>query len=98
CGRLLKTKRAARHEARRACHSPRAISVIHRGRNAARASESTARPTFAVEPCRPPWCDQIPTPAENQLYPYSEHTRAHPRSQRSGKLLVIEGVRSTENR
>ncbi len=36
---------------------------------------------------RPPWCDQIPTPAENQLCPYSEHTCAHRHSHGSGKLF-----------
>ena len=38
-------------------------------------------------PCRPPWCDQIPTPAENQLYPYLEHTCAHRDSHGFGKLF-----------
>jgi hypothetical protein len=33
------------------------------------------------------WCDQIPTPTENQLYPYSEHTCAHRHSQGYGKLF-----------
>jgi hypothetical protein len=34
------------------------------------------RPTVAEQP---PWCDRISTPAENQLYPFSEHTCAHRR-------------------
>jgi hypothetical protein len=33
------------------------------------------------------WCDQIPTPAENQLYPYWEHSCAHRHSHDFGKLL-----------
>src|SRR4029453_5277844 len=45
-------------------------------------------------PCRPSWCDQIPTPAENHLYPYLEHTCSHRHSHDSGKLLVIERVKS----
>ena len=32
-------------------------------------------------------CDQIPTPAENYLYPYSEHSWAHRRSHDYGKLF-----------
>ena len=32
------------------------------------------------------WCDQIPTPTENQLYPYSEHSCAHRHSHDFGKL------------
>jgi hypothetical protein len=35
----------------------------------------------------PAWCDQIPTPAENQLYPYSEHTSAHRHSRGSRRLF-----------
>jgi hypothetical protein len=60
---------------------------------AARASESAAlryaaRPTLGGEPpARPRWCDQIPTPAENQLYPYSEHSCAHRHSHDFGKLV-----------
>jgi hypothetical protein len=44
---------------------------------------------LAGEPLETARCDQIPTPAENQLYPYSEHTCAHRHSHGSGKLLVI---------
>jgi hypothetical protein len=40
-----------------------------------------------AEPFARQWCDQIPTPTENQLYPYSEHTRAYRRSHGSGKLF-----------
>ena len=47
---------------------------------------------------RPPGCDQIPTPAENQLCPYSEHTCAHRHAHGSRKLLVIEGVKSPQTR
>jgi hypothetical protein len=58
-----------------------------------RANESAAlryaaRPTLGGKPsARPRWCDQIPTPAENQLYPYSEHSCAHRRSHDFGKLF-----------
>jgi hypothetical protein len=38
-------------------------------------------------PARPRWCDQIPTPAKNQLYPYSEHSCAHRHSHDFGKLF-----------
>ena len=34
----------------------------------------------------PQWCDQIPTPLENQLYPYSEHSCAPSHSHHFGKL------------
>jgi hypothetical protein len=33
------------------------------------------------------WCDRIPTPEENQLYPYSEHSCAHRHSHGFGKLF-----------
>jgi hypothetical protein len=47
-----------------------------------------ARPALAGEPLRiATWCDQIPTPTENQLYPYSEHTCAHRHSHGSRKLF-----------
>ena len=45
----------------------------------------------------PAWCDQIPTPAENQLYPYSGHSCAHRHPHGSGKLF-IDGRQITENR
>ena len=45
----------------------------------------------------PAWCDQIPTPAENQLYPYSGHSGAHRHPHDSGKLF-IEGHQITGNR
>jgi hypothetical protein len=38
--------------------------------------------------CGPPWCDQIPTPTENQLYPYSEHSCAPRHSHDSRKLFA----------
>jgi hypothetical protein len=38
-------------------------------------------------PARLRWCDQIPTPAENQLHPYSEHSCAHRHSHGFGKLF-----------
>jgi hypothetical protein len=38
--------------------------------------------------CGPPWCDQIPTPTENQLYPYSEQSCAPRHSLDSRKLFV----------
>ena len=38
-------------------------------------------------PTRPRCCDQIATPAENQLYPYSEHSCAHRHSHDFGKLF-----------
>jgi hypothetical protein len=44
-----------------------------------------ARP-WRASPCRPLWCDQIPTLAENQPCPHSQHTCAHRHSQGSGKL------------
>jgi hypothetical protein len=65
---------------------------------AAQAGGVTVRASCRGCPCRPPWCDQIPTPAENQLYPYSEHTCAHRHSHDSGKLLVIERVKSPKTR
>src|SRR5258708_3810925 len=58
-----------------------------------RANESAAlryaaRLTLGGElPARPRWCDQISTPAENQLYPYSEHSCAHRHSHDFGKLF-----------
>ena len=55
-------------------------------------------PEPATPPARPRWCDQIPTPAENQLYPYSEHSCAHRHSHDSGKLFAIEGVKSPKTR
>jgi hypothetical protein len=45
----------------------------------------------------PPWCDQIPTPAENQLNPYSGHSCAHRHPHDFGKLF-IEGRQIIENR
>jgi hypothetical protein len=33
------------------------------------------------------WCDQIPTPAKNQLYPYSGHSCAHRHPHDFGKLF-----------
>src|SRR5215510_15576073 len=45
---------------------------------------------------QPSRCDQISTPAENQLYPFSEHTCAHRHSHGARKLLVIGGVESTK--
>ena len=42
----------------------------------------------------PSRCDQISTPAENPLDPFSEHTCAHRHSHGSRKLPVIEGVES----
>ena len=41
----------------------------------------------AARASRPRWCDQIPTPAENQLYPYSEHSCAPRNSHDFGKLF-----------
>jgi hypothetical protein len=38
-------------------------------------------------------CDQIPTPAKNQLYPYSGHSCAHRHPHDFGKLF-IEGRQS----
>ncbi|UPJ48746.1 hypothetical protein IVB30_37990 [Bradyrhizobium sp. 200] len=43
------------------------------------------------------WCDQIPTPAENQLYPYSGHSCAH-RHPHDFRKLFIEGRQIAENR
>ena len=36
----------------------------------------------------PAWCDQIPTPAKNQLYPYSGHSCAHRHPHDFGKLFI----------
>src|SRR5579871_1327050 len=36
----------------------------------------------------PQWCDQIPTPAENQPHPYSEHSCAPSHSHDSGRLAA----------
>jgi hypothetical protein len=56
----------------------------------ARINESAAG---GEAPGQPRWCDQIPTPAENQLYPYSEHSYAHRHSHDFGKLFGDEGVK-----
>jgi hypothetical protein len=57
-------------------------------RNGARASRGAVLPA---------WCDQIPTPVENQLYPYSGHSCAHRHPHGFGKLF-IEGRQITETR
>jgi hypothetical protein len=44
-------------------------------------------PEPATSAARPRWCDQIPTLAENQLYPYSEHSCAHRHSHDFGKAV-----------
>ena len=36
----------------------------------------------------PAWCDQISTPAKNQLYPYSGHSCAHRHPHDFGKLFI----------
>jgi hypothetical protein len=48
-------------------------------------------------PVMPAWCDQIPTPGENQLHPYSGHSCAHCRPHGFGKLF-IERRQITESR
>jgi hypothetical protein len=48
-------------------------------------------------PARPRWCDQISTPAENQLYPYSEHSCAHRHSHDFGKLFGDQARQVTED-
>src|SRR5258705_13570085 len=58
------------------------------GANESAALRYAARPTLGGEPpARPRWCDQISTPAENPLYPYSEHSCAHRHSHDFGKLF-----------
>jgi hypothetical protein len=52
---------------------------------------------FSCGAVLPAWCDRIPTPAENQLYPYSGHSCAHRHPHGFGKLF-IEGRQITENR
>jgi hypothetical protein len=44
----------------------------------------------------PAWCDQIPTPAENQTYPYSGHSCAHRHPHDSGKLFIDGNHRNPE--
>ena len=57
-------------------------------RQRVRSLRYAARPTLGGEPpARPRWCDQISTPAENPLYPYSEHSCAHRHSHDFGKLF-----------
>jgi len=57
-----------------------------------------ARPTLGGKPLHDRrWCDQIPTPAENQLYPCSEHSWAHRHSHGSRKLFGDRGRQITEN-
>jgi hypothetical protein len=46
------------------------------------------RADLPAAPCGPPWCDLIPTPTENQLYPYSEHSCAPRHSHDSRKLFA----------
>jgi len=46
--------------------------------------------------CGPPWCDQIPTPTENQLYPYSEHSCA-PRHSHDSRKLFADWRQITKN-
>jgi hypothetical protein len=46
-----------------------------------------ARPVAPAAVVLPARCDQIPTPAENQIYPYSGHSCAHRYPHDSGKLL-----------
>jgi hypothetical protein len=43
------------------------------------------------------WCDRIPTPAENHLYPYSEHSCAHRHSHGFGKLFGDRRFKSPRN-
>jgi hypothetical protein len=50
-------------------------------------------PAGVVLPAR---CDQIPTPAENQLYPYSGHSCAHRHPHDSGKLFIDGNHRNPE--
>ena len=52
---------------------------VMRALHAARGRERSA--------CSTRLCDQIPTPAENQLDPYSEHSCAHRHSRDFGKLF-----------
>ena len=68
--------------------SPAAVTgkVDRRQRMGARAVSAGG----AVLPAR---CDQIPTPAENQLYPYSGHSCAHRHPQASGRYS-LRGVKS----
>src|SRR5258705_9142797 len=69
---------------------PAGAGLVYRRRLAPANPRPKIRGTPDVgggSPCRPPWCDQIPTPAENQLYPYLEHTCAHRHSRGFGKLF-----------
>ena len=50
----------------------------------ATAAPRAVSPAGAVPPA---WCDQISTPAENQLYPYSEHSCAHRHPHDFGKMF-----------
>ncbi len=65
-----------------------AVMCRSNGASESAALRYAARPTLGGEPpARPRWCDQISTPAENQLYPYSEHSCAHRHSRDFGKLF-----------
>jgi hypothetical protein len=60
-----------------------------RGFRFCRRQLSPKRPTSGRRaPARSRWCDQITTPAENHLHPYSEHSCAHRHAHDLGKLLA----------
>jgi hypothetical protein len=86
------------HDSRKPAGVCRLMGPDH-PRSRVRRLKSAACPTLGGEPPAPPrWCDQIPTPAENQLYPCSEHDCAHPQSHDFRMLLAIEGVKSPKTR
>src|SRR5215216_4352316 len=59
--------------------------AYQRGNHGAPAKSPTL---FTIACCAAAWCDQIPTPAENQIYPYSRHSCAPRRPCDFGKLFV----------
>jgi hypothetical protein len=51
-------------------------------------ASASAPALFLLRCCAAAWCDQIPTLAENQLYPYSGHSNAHRHPHGCGKLFT----------
>ena len=84
----------ALHDSGKTAGEPARSGLQFPGRSAPAHGRPRCLPLGAVLPA---WCDQIPTPAENQLYPYSGHSGAHRHPHDSGKLF-IEGHQITGNR
>ena len=86
-GLLRRTPRSTATSPRLGASGLQLIAGRERNRIAAGDGSTRCPDVGRRAPARQRWCDQIPTPAENQLYPYSEHSCAHRRSHNSGKLF-----------